>query len=67
MLRALAKQESIEVSEAEIEAEATKELAQFKTVEQAQQHVDPAELRERVENVLKNRKTLERIAEMMEA
>lgn len=65
-LRAFAKKYEIAVPEDELQEAVTKELAQFKTVEQAESEVDPQELRERVESVLKNRKTLERIAELVE-
>ncbi len=65
VLRAFAEREKIVVTEAEVEEEANKHLREFKKVEQAKKHVDPQRLREHVESVLKNRKTLERLATLV--
>lgn len=65
-LRAFAEKENIQVTDEEVQEEATKELSHYKTVDQAAKDVDPEELRDVVTNRLKNRKTLQRLAELNE-
>lgn len=64
VLRAFAKDQDIEVSDEEIEKEATAELARYKTVPQAEEEADAGQLKERVAAQIRNRKTLDRLAEM---
>ena len=66
VLRAFAEKENIEVSDEEVQAEAAKELSHYKTMDQAAKEVDPEELKEAVTSRLKNRKTLQRLAELNE-
>lgn len=63
VLREFAKSQKIEVSEEEVEAEANKQLQHYKTAGQAAENVDPDQLREHVAAQLRNRKTLEKLAE----
>ena len=58
-LREFAKQNDITLTQEEITEEANKQLAHFASVEHAHDEVDPHELQDYVESVLKNKKTLE--------
>ena len=58
-LREFAKQHDITLTKEEITEEANKQLEHFASVEHAHDEVDPHELQDYVESVLKNKKTLE--------
>jgi trigger factor len=63
-LREFAKEHDITPSEEEITQEANKQLAHFASAEHANEEVDPRELKDYVESVLKNKKTLELLASL---
>ncbi|MGH9856623.1 MAG: trigger factor, partial [Acidobacteriota bacterium] len=65
-LRAFARQEDITVTKEEIEEEAVRQLQQYGDIEEAKKNINPEELREYVESMIRNRKTLKRLAEMAE-
>ncbi len=65
-LRRFAEQHTIAVSKEEIEAEASNYLRQFKDAKEAAKAFDPDELRDQIESVLRNRKTLQKLAELVE-
>ncbi|HSX25345.1 MAG TPA: trigger factor [Candidatus Andersenbacteria bacterium] len=58
-LREFAKKHDITLTKEEITEEANKQLAHFASVEHAHDEIDPHELQDYVESVLKNKKTLE--------
>lgn len=64
-LRKLAEEQRIKVTEEEVEKEANKQLQRYKDVKEAEKHVDPQELQDHIASVLKNRKTLEKLAELI--
>lgn len=64
VLRQFAKEQNITVSDEAVEAEASKQLQYYKTVAQAEQQLDADHLREHLIAQLRNRKTLERLAEL---
>lgn len=59
ILRAIKKEENIQASEAEIKEEADKFLQQFRTPKEAQEHIDPENLREYIRERIENQKTLQ--------
>ena len=61
-IREFANTHDVQVDKKEIEEEVNKQLEQYKTTEQAEQEIDPDELREHVASTLRNRKTLETLA-----
>jgi len=65
-MRAFAKDHEIAVTEEEIKDEAVKHLQQYNSIEEAEKHVDADHLHEHVESVLKNRKTLAKLAQLVE-
>lgn len=64
-LRTFAKQQNIEVTETEIQEEVNKHLRQYHDVDAAHGDHDPQELRDHTENVIRNRRTLEKLAELV--
>lgn len=64
-VRQFAVEQKIEVSEEEIEQEATEYLKHYKTVHQAKEAIDPAELGEQISSRLRNQKTLERLEQVV--
>lgn len=66
-LRAFGKQHNIEVTDEEIEAEASNHLRQYKDVEEAKKHIDLEELKEHSESTVRNRKILEKLEELTES
>ncbi|MCE9643283.1 MAG: trigger factor [Candidatus Andersenbacteria bacterium] len=58
-LREFAKKHDVTLTQEEITEEANKQLAHFASAEHAHDEVDPHELQDYVESVLKNKKTLE--------
>lgn len=58
-LDAIAAREHIEPDEQTITAEAQEILKRYKTIKDAEKHIDPARLREYVHGILKNEKTFE--------
>lgn len=64
-LHTLARQHHVKVSKEEIEEEANKQLKQYKNVKEAEKNVDSQQLRDHIESILKNRKTLEKLAELV--
>ncbi len=63
-LRALAEKQQVEVSEQEVEQEAAKQLQRYKKVAQAEKDIDVEELHDHVAAAIRNRKTLEKLAEL---
>lgn len=63
-LREFSNEQDITVTDEEIEKEATAQLQRYKTIPQAEENVDPNQLREQVAAQLRNRKTLERLAQV---
>lgn len=63
-MRQFAKENEITVVDKEIDEEAGKQLQYYKTASQASEQIDPQELREQVASQLRNRKTLEKLAEL---
>ncbi|MDD5589713.1 MAG: trigger factor [Candidatus Portnoybacteria bacterium] len=61
VLRQIAKEENIEVSEEEISKEISKALAHFKSPEQAQKEIDIERLKEYTKDALKNEKVFQRL------
>ncbi len=65
-IREFAKQNNIEVSDEEIEAEVNNHLRQYPDPEEAKKQIDVEELREHAATTIKNKKTLEKLAEVVE-
>ena len=67
VLREIAKRENIRPSEDEIDGEAHKFLARFKTTEDAKNTIDPARLREYTRGTLRNQKVFEFLEQMADS
>lgn len=64
-LRRFAEKENIEVEEKEIQKEATSYLSQYNDPEQAAKEIDAEHLRDHIESVIRNRKTLKKLSEQI--
>ncbi|MEX1111992.1 MAG: trigger factor [Candidatus Andersenbacteria bacterium] len=63
-LRRFAEKEGITVEEKEVTEEATAYLSQYKDPEQAAKELDAEHLRDHIESVIRNRKTLKKLSEL---
>ena len=67
VLREIAKRENIRPSEDEIDGEAHKFLARFKTTEDAKNTIAPARIREYTRGTLRNQKVFEFLEQMADS
>ncbi|MBI1833257.1 MAG: trigger factor [Candidatus Andersenbacteria bacterium] len=63
-LRQFAKENAVEVSDEEVEEEVVKQVQQFGSPEKAEKEIDMEHLKEHITATLRNRKVLEKLAEL---
>lgn len=63
-MRAFAAQHEVDATEEEIEERATKQMAMYKDIPEAQAKIDLDELKERVGSTIRNQKVLQKLAEL---